>query len=154
MTDTIGAGPAFPSYVAYRLEKMTIFIPQPPPIVLIVEDEPALRLLAADVAEAAGFAFVEANDADEALVHLQSRTDIQVLFTDIHLRGSMSGLVLAGLVHDRWPSIGLVITSGWVVPYRHNLPDRSFYFPKPYDIDKVVAALQSCIAAPEMHQGR
>jgi CheY-like chemotaxis protein len=126
----------------------------PLPVVLIVEDEPALRLLAADVAEAAGLAYIEANDAEEAISYLENRSDIQVVFTDIHLRGSKSGLDLAAIVHDRWPSIGLVITSGWVIPHRQDLPARSFYFPKPYDIDKVVAALQSCVTVPHMQTGR
>lgn len=116
-------------------------------VVLIVEDEPLLRALAGEVAEAAGLGFLEANDADEAMVLLESRDDIGVLFTDIHLRGSMDGLALAEIVRRRWPRIELIITSGKVIPYRNKLPTGSLYFPKPYDIDKVVAALQAFLQA-------
>lgn len=114
-----------------------------PPVVLIVEDEPALCSLAADVAEAAGFGSLEANDADAAMVLLESRRDVGVVFTDIHLRGSMDGLALAEIIRRRWPWIELLITSGKVIPHRHDLPAGSLYFPKPYDIDKVVETLQS-----------
>ncbi|HVJ40438.1 MAG TPA: response regulator [Dongiaceae bacterium] len=114
-----------------------------PATVLIVEDEPALRSLAGDVAEAAGLAFIEANDAHEAMALLETRTDIGVVFTDIHLRGSMDGISLAEIVRRRWPWIDLLITSGKVIPHRHKLPEGSLYFAKPYDIEKVVEALRS-----------
>ena len=65
------------------------------PVVLIVEDEPLLRMLAVEVVEEAGFVAIEARDADEAVVLLESRADITLLFTDINMPGSMDGLKLA-----------------------------------------------------------
>lgn len=65
------------------------------PVVLIVEDEPLLRMLAVEVVEDAGFVALEARDADEAVILLESRNDISVLFTDINMPGSMDGLKLA-----------------------------------------------------------
>jgi two-component system, response regulator PdtaR len=62
-----------------------------PRIVLIVEDEPLLRMLAAEVVEEAGFVAIEARDADEAIVLLESHPDISLLFTDINMPGSMDG---------------------------------------------------------------
>ena len=52
------------------------------PIALVVEDEALLRILAVEVVEEAGFTAIEARDADEAVVLLESRTDITLLFTD------------------------------------------------------------------------
>jgi DNA-binding NtrC family response regulator len=46
--------------------------------------------------EDAGFDVVEAADADEAIVILEARLDIRVVFTDIQMPGSMDGLKLAG----------------------------------------------------------
>ena len=74
-----------------------------PPVVLVVEDEPLLRMLAVEVVEEAGFIAIEARDADEAVVLLESRSDITLLFTDINMPGSMDGLKLAHAVRDRWP---------------------------------------------------
>jgi CheY-like chemotaxis protein len=54
--------------------------------VLVVEDEPLLRMMAMDLVEDAGFQAVEAADADEAVTILETRTDIRIVFTDIGCR--------------------------------------------------------------------
>jgi two-component system, response regulator PdtaR len=63
--------------------------------VLVVEDEPLLRMMAVEVVEEAGFVALEAGNADEAVALLESRSDISLLFTDINMPGSMDGLKLA-----------------------------------------------------------
>jgi CheY-like chemotaxis protein len=75
------------------------------PVVLIVEDEMVIRLGAVKMAEDAGFEVLEAANADEAIEILESRNDIRLVFTDIHMPGSMDGLKLAHAVRDRWPPI-------------------------------------------------
>jgi two-component sensor histidine kinase/CheY-like chemotaxis protein len=82
--------------------------------VLVVEDEMVLRMRAVDIVEDAGFAAVEAVNADEALAILESRSDISLLFSDIQMPGSMNGLKLAHAVHERWPSIKIILVSGEV----------------------------------------
>ena len=82
------------------------------PVVLVVEDDPLLRMLAVEVVEEAGFIAIEARDADEAVILLESRTDIALLFTDINMPGSMDGLKLAHAVRDRWPPIKILVVSG------------------------------------------
>ncbi len=59
-------------------------------VVLVVEDDPLLRMLAIEVVEEAGFVAIEARDADEAVILLESRTDITLLFTDINMPASMA----------------------------------------------------------------
>jgi CheY-like chemotaxis protein len=82
--------------------------------VLVVEDEMLLRMRAVDIVEDAGFTAVEAVSADEALAILETRSDISLLFSDIQMPGSMDGLKLAHAVHDRWPSIKIILVSGLV----------------------------------------
>ena len=55
------------------------------PVVLVVEDEPVLRMMAVDMVEDAGFEALEAADATQAIEILQSRLDIRIVFTDIDL---------------------------------------------------------------------
>ena len=86
------------------------------PNVLIVEDEMILRMRAIDIVEDAGFNPVEAVNADQAISILESRSDISLLFTDIQMPGSIDGLKLAHAVHDRWPSIKIILVSGIVKP--------------------------------------
>jgi two-component system, response regulator PdtaR len=75
------------------------------PAVLIVEDEPLVRLGAVQTIEDAGFEVIEAANADEAIEILEKRSDIRVVFTDVHMPGSMDGLKLAHAVRNRWPPI-------------------------------------------------
>ena len=67
-----------------------------PPMVLLVEDEPLVRMTAADELDEAGFQVLEAKNADEALALLEAHSDeVQVLFTDVDMPGSMDGMALA-----------------------------------------------------------
>ncbi|MGO8105771.1 response regulator, partial [Rhizobium leguminosarum] len=52
--------------------------------------------------------------ADEALVVLKGRQDVDILFTDVNMAGSMDGLQLANRVRAIRPNIGIIITSGMV----------------------------------------
>ena len=65
--------------------------------ILVIDDEPIIRLGAVDTIEDLGFAAIEAENADAAVVILESRSDIAAVFTDIQMPGSMDGLKLASL---------------------------------------------------------
>ncbi|MET0246935.1 MAG: response regulator, partial [Sphingomonas sp.] len=77
-------------------------------MVLVVEDEPLQRMLAVDLVEDAGFVAIEAENADIAILTLGHRSDIQAVFTDIDMPGSIDGLKLAACVRDRWPPIEII----------------------------------------------
>lgn len=59
--------------------------------VLLVEDEVMISNLVADCLNASGFSVHEVTNADEALRFIKSGADIDVLFTDINLPGTMNG---------------------------------------------------------------
>lgn len=111
-------------------------------VVLVVEDESLLRMMAVDLVEDAGCEAVEAEDADDAVLILEARTDIRIVFTDIDMPGSMDGMQLAAAIRDRWPPIKLIITSGHLRAAEVALPPGSIFFPKPYDHLKVTAKIQ------------
>ncbi|MBO9132528.1 response regulator [Rhizobium sp. B230/85] len=115
-------------------------------IVLVVEDEPLLRMMAADLVERAGFEVIEATDADEAVHILETRTDIRIVFTDIDMPGSMNGMLLAAAIRDRWPPIDIIITSGHATAEEVIMPARSIFFSKPYDTTKLTATLHALAA--------
>jgi DNA-binding NtrC family response regulator len=113
-----------------------------PTTVLVVEDEMILRMRAVDIVEDAGFRAVEATNADEALSILESRSDISLLFSDIQMPGSMDGLKLAHAVHNRWPSIKIILVSGQVTLSEADKPEDSRFFRKPLEMDQMIAELQ------------
>ena len=110
-------------------------------VVLIVEDEFLIRMDAVDMIRAAGFDVVEAANADEAILILEDRPDITVVFTDIHMPGSMDGLKLAAAIRGRWPPIKIVATSGRAKVTDGDLPRGSRFLPKPYSVREIVGAL-------------
>jgi CheY-like chemotaxis protein len=116
-----------------------------PPKVLVVEDEMMLRMRAVDIVEDAGFIPIEAVNADEALAILESRSDIDLLFTDIQMPGSMDGLKLAHAVHERWPSIKIILVSGKLTPTDAEKPIHSRFFGKPLEVKQMIAEMQEMI---------
>jgi two-component sensor histidine kinase/CheY-like chemotaxis protein len=115
--------------------------------VLVVEDEMGLRMRAVDIVEDAGFTAVEAVSADEALAILESRSDISLLFSDIQMPGTMDGLKLAHAVHDRWPSIKIILVSGQIKLSDTDKPTDSRFFGKPLEQKQMIAELQDMVGA-------
>ncbi len=111
-------------------------------VILVVEDELILRLVAVDIVENAGFVALSAASADEALAILESRADVRLVFTDIQMPGSMDGLRLAHAVRDRWPPVELLVTSGRRHVGADDLPDRGRFMAKPYDGATLAQAFQ------------
>ena len=110
------------------------------PTVLIVEDEFLIAISASAVFERAGFDTIEASNADEAIAVLQER-DVDLIFTDIRMPGSMDGLRLARHVRDRWPPIKIMVTSGHHLVQNGDLPDGGVFLPKPYTDAAIFAAI-------------
>jgi CheY-like chemotaxis protein len=116
------------------------------PVILVVEDEGLLRMDAAAMVASAGFAVVEAANADEAIEILETRSDIAVVFTDIQMPGAMDGLRLARAVRGRWPPIKIVATSGHLTVTDTDLPEGGRFLPKPYSAIEVTCVLREVMA--------
>jgi CheY-like chemotaxis protein len=110
-----------------------------PLVVLVAEDEVLVRMCAVEALNQEGFVTFEAAHAASALDICRLRSDeIDVLFTDIRMPGSMDGLGLAHRVRERWPDISLVIVSGNLFVSLDELPVGARFLPKPYDMQRIV----------------
>src|SRR6201982_410034 len=78
---------------------------------------------------------------------LESRSNISLLFTDIQMPGSMDGLKLAHAVHERWPSIKIILISGQVKPSDAERPPNSRFFGKPLGVERMITELQAMVGA-------
>lgn len=114
-----------------------------PATVLVVEDEPLVRLNAAEMIETAGWRALQASNSAEALHLLKKEPRVDVLFTDINMPGEMDGLELASCVHQLHPHIELVVTSGKRALSDTVLPDDGTFLCKPYGIDDLVSVIGS-----------
>jgi CheY-like chemotaxis protein len=117
------------------------------PVVLIVEDEFLIRAATADAIRDAGFEVLEAANADDAIELLEGRADIRVVFTDIHMPGSMDGVKLAHAVRHRWPPVRIIATSGRQLVLETDLPVDSVFLPKPYSHEALARVLSALIAS-------
>jgi two-component system, response regulator PdtaR len=111
------------------------------PTVLIVEDEFLIREMLKEDLEDAGYQVVQVSDADHAILILEARQDIHLVFTDINMPGSMDGLKLAAFVKDRWPPVHIIVTTGRSQPV--SLPPDALFISKPYLGSNVLAAIRT-----------
>lgn len=109
--------------------------------VLIVDNDPIISFNICDVLTAAGFEPVVVHEADNALTVLDSRTDIAVLFTDIRLRGSLTGRELAIAARGLQPNIRIVVSSGFARSEVGDLPEGTIYLGKPCGDQQIVTAV-------------
>jgi DNA-binding NtrC family response regulator len=114
--------------------------------ILIVEDESIVRLNAREMFEDAGFEVLEAENADTAL-HLLERhgSELAALFTDVHMPGSLDGMDLARAVHERWPHIIPLVTSGRLRLSDSDVPDSGRFVLKPYRMAEVVGTVRNAL---------
>lgn len=109
--------------------------------ILIVDDEPLLRMVLVDLFEDAGYKVREAAHAAEALTLLEASPDIRIVVTDIQMPGSMDGLRLAAYIHNAYPPIALIISSGAIEPEKSAMPDDAIFMPKPIDHRALLATV-------------
>jgi CheY-like chemotaxis protein len=86
-------------------------MPDPKPVILVVEDHPVILMGAVALIIEAGFEALEARSADEAISILEGRSDIQLVFTTWRCRVRWMGSS-THYIRDRWPPVKLMVASG------------------------------------------
>lgn len=115
-------------------------------VVLVVEDELLVRMDAMEIIELEGFAALEAKHAEDAILILEQRDDVHLIFTDINMPGSMDGLKLTHFVRNRWPPVKIVATSGHERLSDEDLPAGGKFLPKPYTAGQLGKVLREMAA--------
>ena len=98
---------------------------------IVADDDVLERMGASFMFSDAGYRVLEAENADEALRFFQGNADIRLLFTDVSMPGLMDGSDLARRVAERWPDVGIIMTSGR--PFPGGLPLSVRFHAKPYE---------------------
>ena len=110
--------------------------------VLVIEDEPILRIDALDMVEQAGFEAVEAMSVDDAIRILETRPDIRIVYMDLDMPRGVKGIELAARIRDRWPPIEIVLTAAYFNEQDLTMPARAEFYAKPVQRDDVIAAMR------------
>ena len=118
-------------------------------VVLIVEDEEQVRVLAEAIVQELGHETLTAGTAEQALAVIQERPDVDLLFTDIGLQQDLeAGLKLAKGIAARKPGLPVLYTTGQGVTdgMRAMFADPFGFLPKPYTPDDLTTALGNLLA--------
>jgi DNA-binding LytR/AlgR family response regulator len=70
---------------------------------------------------------------------------VQAVVTDIEMPGSMNGIELAQTIRERWPGIGVVVTSGRQRLGQDDLPEEAAFLAKPYLPETVISVLRQMV---------
>ncbi len=118
-------------------------------VVLVVEDEPHVRLIVVDVLRDHGYTVMEAADGHAGLRILESTSRIDLLVTDIGLPGGMNGRQLAEAAQQGHPSLKVLFITGYANGVAVNdLQDQSMQVvTKPFAMDQLVAKVRTILDA-------
>ncbi|WP_236841675.1 response regulator [Bosea sp. PAMC 26642] len=93
--------------------------------------------------EDAGYEVVDVSNADDAILLLEARPEIRVVFSDIEMPGSMDGLKLIHTIRRRWPPAVLILASGRIMPHIEDMPRDTAFLRKPYAERDLLKALEA-----------
>lgn len=117
------------------------------PVLLVVDDEVLVRMLACDILADGGYHCLEAVNAQEALVLIDARPDIALMFTDVDMPGEINGAGLAHLVAMRAPTVKILVTSGAAMLKASDLPAGARFIQKPYTPSQLLDQIGEMLAA-------
>lgn len=121
-------------------------MPVSPATVLVVEDEFLIRMDVVDQLQTEGFQTLEAGTGQEALHAMEGDGQVDIVFTDVDMPGNVNGIVLAHEVQEKWPSVGIIVTSGQAVISLDALPSGACFFAKPYKMKAIFATIKELLA--------
>ncbi|MCK9695007.1 response regulator [Pseudomonas syringae] len=109
--------------------------------ILVVDDEPAVRLLIAELLEDLGYIVLQAERGADALAILQSKAAIDLLITDVGLPGGMNGRQVADAARDVRPDLKILFVTGYAenAALAHDTLEPGMHvLPKPFAIAELI----------------
>jgi PAS domain S-box-containing protein len=117
-------------------------------MVMVVEDEPAVRNMVAQLLERAGYEVIAVADGLEATTRAASEQPIDVLVTDV-VMPNMSGIDLAEQMMDRYPLLGVILLSGYTAEslnIERVIGRGAIFVPKPITSQRLIQAVHQAAA--------
>ena len=113
--------------------------------VIVVEDDPILRMLMVEILADIGLHSMDFATADEALTHLlRSRSGCPLVIADHGLPGQIQGAEFIEMVKAKWPSTAAILTSGYELEPATVSPSTT-YLHKPWSLDELVMAISNLL---------
>ncbi|MGV8986836.1 MAG: PAS domain-containing protein [Cypionkella sp.] len=125
--------------------------------ILVVEDDPMLRRFVVALAERLRYRVSQAENGDQALLILQERPDIELLFSDVVMPGHMSGRDLAARALQNFPGLLLLFTSGYsenAIIHNGRLDEGVHFLAKPYQLRDLSEKLREVFVTKALRSGQ
>jgi CheY-like chemotaxis protein len=119
------------------------------PTILVVDDEVLIRMALSDCLQDSGYKVLEAGNADEAVAVLEHGHEIDLVFSDIRMPGTMDGFGLAKWIRQNRNGLPVLLTSGdsKKSDLAEQLGGDEPFFAKPYDTQTILAQIRQSIDA-------
>jgi PAS domain S-box-containing protein len=121
--------------------------------VMVVEDSRDVAEVTTTLLEQLGYRVVRAENAAEALRHLQQGIEVDLLFSDIVMPGQMDGIALAQACQERYPNIPVLLTSGYSDAARA-ADGRFDILRKPFELSTLERAIETAMNGNGLTNGR
>jgi DNA-binding NtrC family response regulator len=113
--------------------------------VIVIEDEPVLRMLLEETLAEIGFSSATFDNAASALTHLISiKGECALIIADQGLPGGIQGSEFIRLAKEQWPSIPSILTSGYLID-EQVIPASTIYLHKPYTLDQLETTIATVL---------
>ncbi len=119
--------------------------------VLVVDDEPTVRMLVTEVLGDLGYTAIEAADGPAGLRVLQSNARVDLLVTDVGLPGGMNGRQVADAARERRPGLKVLFITGYAenAVFNHGHLDPGMHvMTKPFAMEALASRIKELIAGP------
>jgi CheY-like chemotaxis protein len=125
------------------------------PPILVVDDEPLVRLMVAEALEEGGYRVIEAENGPAALEQLEWAAELRALITDIRMGGDPDGWQLAHHARRKFPTLAVVyVTGDSITEWPANGVPQSVVLQKPFASAELVTAVANLLVAQNTGQAQ
>jgi DNA-binding NtrC family response regulator len=117
------------------------------PTILLVDDAFLMRSVLAEILEDNGLHAVPAASDEEAIAHLRSPEQIDLVFSDLKAPGE-SGFALARWIHENRPDIPVILAGGYYAGKTGTAAQScgAAFLHRPCNFDSIVASIREALA--------
>lgn len=121
-------------------------MPETLPEILVVDDEPRVRMMVTDSLEDASLRVIEAQNADEAVGILASGAQVDLMLSDVRMPGTMDGLALLRWSKTNRPDLPVIIMSGHLAATEALEHGAAHFLGKPYSFPYALTLIKQELA--------
>ncbi|MCO7572738.1 response regulator [Pseudomonas chlororaphis] len=119
-------------------------------LILVVEDEPTVLEFLCEILQDEGFVTEARESADQAWEFLQEKaTQVALLLTDITMPGRLNGASLSNLCGEHWPSLPIVVMSGFETPESSGVRYPVSFIRKPWTIGQILDCVEGALKSAQ-----